>query len=179
MRRGGLRWWAHRAALAVFRRLPVQARRTVVRVVAPTYTAGAMVRITGPDGRVLLIRQTYRRGWGLPGGLLGKRESPADAACREVFEEVGLVVELLGPAHLVMDLVPRRLDFVFDARTVGPVHDPLVPCSPELSDVRWFPPEDLPELQAETAVALESLRHPDRMPFPGGTPVRRGASDRR
>ena len=48
------------------------------------------------DGRWLLIRQSYRNHWGLPGGLLQRHESPADACRREVLEEVGLPVELVG-----------------------------------------------------------------------------------
>ena len=168
MRRGQVRWWAQRLALAVFARLPVQARRRVVRAVSPTFTAGSIVVIERADGAMLLIRQSYRNGWGLPGGLLGKGESPADAARREVGEEVGLTIELAGPAKLVMDIAPRRMDFVFRATVVGDPPETVSPTSPELVDAQWFGRDALPRLQQETRTALAALERHDVMPFLSG-----------
>lgn len=51
------------------------------------------------DGHVLLVRQTYRRGWFLPGGGLKRGETIADGGRREAWEEVGARVgdvELIG-----------------------------------------------------------------------------------
>ncbi len=48
-------------------------------------------------GRVLLVRQSYRRGLGLPGGGLRCGERPECAAARELCEEVGIDV---APAQL-------------------------------------------------------------------------------
>ena len=42
------------------------------------------------DGRLLCVRESYRRGLGLPGGGLNDGETPAEAARRELREEVGL-----------------------------------------------------------------------------------------
>ncbi|MGH9275104.1 MAG: NUDIX domain-containing protein, partial [Acidimicrobiales bacterium] len=86
----------HRGALQVYRRLPVWARRRVVRTIAPGYTVGAMCFIERDDGAMLLVRLSYRQSWGVPGGLLKRGEVPADAARREVREEVGLEIELVG-----------------------------------------------------------------------------------
>jgi 8-oxo-dGTP pyrophosphatase MutT (NUDIX family) len=41
-------------------------------------------------GRLLLVRHSYRPGYGLPGGGTGRRESLREAALRELREEVGL-----------------------------------------------------------------------------------------
>ena len=60
----------HRWLLLVYRHLPSRLRRSVVRLVSPTFSVGAICLIERADGRVLLIRQLYRRHWGLPGGLL-------------------------------------------------------------------------------------------------------------
>jgi 8-oxo-dGTP pyrophosphatase MutT (NUDIX family) len=48
-------------------------------------------------GRVLLVRQSYRRGLGLPAGGLRRDERPEYAAARELHEEVGIDV---APARL-------------------------------------------------------------------------------
>lgn len=42
------------------------------------------------DGRLLCVRESYRHGLGLPGGGLNDGEKPAEAARRELREEVGL-----------------------------------------------------------------------------------------
>ncbi len=42
------------------------------------------------DGRLLIVNPTYRRGWSIPGGMIGRNESPRRALEREIDEEVGL-----------------------------------------------------------------------------------------
>ncbi|HVJ51393.1 MAG TPA: NUDIX hydrolase [Aliidongia sp.] len=52
------------------------------------------------QGRILLVRTSYRAGWTLPGGGMERGESPRDAAIREAHEEIGLV---LDPDRLVLE----------------------------------------------------------------------------
>jgi ADP-ribose pyrophosphatase YjhB (NUDIX family) len=40
--------------------------------------------------KVLIVKPTYKKGWGIPGGVIDHEESPRDAAIREVREEIGL-----------------------------------------------------------------------------------------
>ena len=153
-----MRVWFHRLALLVYRRLPTTMRRMAVRRVAPSFTVGAMCVIERNDGRVLLIRHLYRKRWGIPGGLLQRGETAADAARREVLEEVGLDVDLIGEPMVNVDARPRRVDIVFRARPVDDATaDDALPCSVEVIEVRWFDPTDLPELQFETAQAIQAL----------------------
>ena len=153
-----MRVWFHRLALLVYRRLPTTMRRMAVRRVAPSFTVGAMCVIERNDGRVLLIRHLYRKRWGIPGGLLQRGETAADAARREVLEEVGLDVDLIGEPMVNVDARPRRVDIVFRARPVDDgTADDALPCSVEVIEVRWFDPTDLPELQFETAQAIQAL----------------------
>jgi 8-oxo-dGTP diphosphatase len=42
------------------------------------------------EGRILLVRSSYRRGWSLPGGGLHRGETPLAAALREAREELAL-----------------------------------------------------------------------------------------
>jgi 8-oxo-dGTP pyrophosphatase MutT (NUDIX family) len=148
----------HRRALIVYGRIPEPVRRVLVRVVAPSFTVGALCAITRPDGQLLLVREIYRPKWGLPGGLLQRREEPAAAARREVMEEVNLEIELLGDPTAVVDPVPRLIDMVFRARpaSLAAIAE-LRPTSPEIVEARWFDPDRLPELQHEAAAALAAL----------------------
>lgn len=57
---------------------------------------GALVAVWH-DGRVLMLRQSYRDTLDFPGGGLLRGEAPAEAACRELGEEVGIAV---APAAL-------------------------------------------------------------------------------
>ena len=148
----------HHLALQVYRRLPVVARRRVVRTISPSYTVGAMVIIERADGAVLLARLSYRNSWGVPGGLLKRGESPGNAALREVREEIGMEVELLGDPAVVVDEEAQRVAIVFRGRPAEGADPELArPCSPEILEVGWFPADDLPDLQFETSGALMAL----------------------
>lgn len=158
-----------RLLLGVYRRLPRLGRRWAVRTIAPKYTVGAMAIIERDDGAVLLVRHSYRRRWGVPGGLMKRQEHPEVALRREVFEEVGIEVDLLGEPAVVVDPDPQRVDLVFRGRPRDPAAEAR-PVSPEILEARWFRPDELPELQFETSGALMALarasRHPQSPPLP-------------
>ncbi|MDQ2651200.1 MAG: NUDIX hydrolase [Actinomycetota bacterium] len=161
----------HRLALRIFEQLPRSLRRRIVRVLAPTFSVGAICCIERDDGAILLVRQSYRRRWGLPGGLLQKGESAHAAVVREVAEEVGLDLVLSGEPAVVVDGQARRVDVVFRGRPASRADaDAVAPRSPEIDEVRWFHADELPELQAEAAGALVTLArsasHPQAVPLP-------------
>src|ERR671914_730165 len=129
----------HRLLLQAFGRLPRRVRRQVVRIVAPTFTVGAMCFVQRDDGAVLLVRHTYRRRWGTPGGLLNRGERPDDAVRREVSEEVGVSVDLSGPPTVVVDSRARRVDILYRGRLAPGVAPASVrPTSTEIVACRWF-----------------------------------------
>lgn len=148
----------HRRLLHGFRRLPRPVRRRIVRTIAPSYTVGAMCFIERDDGALLLVRHSYRHRWGVPGGLLERGEEAADAARREVREEVGVDVTLVGEPAVVVAPDAQRVDVVYRARLAPGVDpDDARPTSPEIVAVRWAPAGELPELQHETAGAFVAL----------------------
>jgi len=54
----------------------------------PRVAAGVLFR--DAQGRVLLVKPTYKDGWDIPGGYVEPGESPKQAARREVLEELGI-----------------------------------------------------------------------------------------
>jgi 8-oxo-dGTP diphosphatase len=148
----------HQALLRLFRHLPVGARRRVVRTIAPSFTVGAVCFIERSDGAVLLVRLSYRERWGVPGGLLKRGEAVADAARREVLEEVGLEVDLIGEAAVVVDAPAQRVDVIYRARiAAGCDWQDARPMSPEILEIGWFSPNELPELQFEASGAFVAM----------------------
>jgi len=145
----------HGALLRLFRRLPSRLRLAAVHALSPSYTVGAMCAIRRDDGALLLVRHSYRPRWGIPGGLCRAREDVADGARREVREEVGLDVELVGEPAVVVDPYERRVDVVFAARLRDGSGDAGV--SAEIVESRWFLAGALPPLQHETVSALGAL----------------------
>jgi ADP-ribose pyrophosphatase YjhB (NUDIX family) len=95
--------------------------------------------------RVLLIRRNKapRRGhWSLPGGAQKLGETVAQAARREVKEEVGLEIEL-GEIVATVDLIERDqdhriryhytlIDFVAEAAS------PALRAGSDAAEARWF-----------------------------------------
>ena len=151
---------------AAFKRLPRAARLFLVRRATPSFHVGSICVVERADGHLLLVRQSYRRGgWGFPGGLLRRREDPADAVRREVSEELGIDVDLQGQPVVVVDARARRVDVIFTARLAeGSAEPERGPRSPEIADVAWYPPDGLPRLLPEATSALIELgrSHPPR-----------------
>jgi 8-oxo-dGTP pyrophosphatase MutT (NUDIX family) len=130
----------------------------VTHTIAPSFTVGAICVIERSDGRVLLVRHSYRDRWGFPGGLLKRGEDVGHGARREAREEVGLDIDLTGEPAVVVVPGPRRVDVVYRARpSAGADPDSARPTSPEIVETRWAPRDELPELQHEAAEGLVAL----------------------
>lgn len=62
-------------------------------------TLGVRTLAEDADGRVMLVRHTYRPGWYLPGGGVERGETAETAAARELAEEAGL--QATAPLELI------------------------------------------------------------------------------
>ncbi|MDQ6910806.1 MAG: NUDIX domain-containing protein [Actinomycetota bacterium] len=141
--------------LRIYRALPAWARKFVVLRITPSFRVGAACIVVREDGAILLVRHSYRAGWGLPGGLIRRREEPRDAALRESREEVGLDLELTTGPTVIVDSPGRRIDVIFEARVLpDSPRQVAVAHFPEIVEVQWFQPGRLPQLQEEAAGAL-------------------------
>jgi 8-oxo-dGTP pyrophosphatase MutT (NUDIX family) len=143
-----------------FYRLPHSVRRRLVRVAVPKYIVGAVSLVRDSEatgaGRMVLVRQPPGHSWGLPAGLLERRERPAVGAARELFEETGIRV----PPSRMRPAVPNAIvhlegwvDTVFEAEVPASTTT-LVADGAEVLEVGWFPLDDLPRLSRATARVL-------------------------
>lgn len=127
--------------------------------VAPrvTYVVAA-VCLRDADGRILTVRKRGTSSFMLPGGKLEPGETAAEAAVREVAEEVGLEVAAVVPlGHFVTDAAnePGHLvdAEVFTADLPG---EPVV--SGEIDELRWLDPSSHLDLQRDDIAPL-LVRH--------------------
>lgn len=108
----------------------------------PTFVVSA-VCLRDPAGRVLTVRKRGTEAFMLPGGKIEPGETPAQAALREVREEVGLeLAEVRFLGHFVADAAnePGHLvdSTVFTADLPGtPV------AAGEIAELRWVDPAAL------------------------------------
>ncbi|GAA4935936.1 hypothetical protein GCM10023224_15920 [Streptomonospora halophila] len=129
-------------------------------------------------GRLLLVDPSYKPDWDLPGGMVEANEPPADAARRELREELGLEIELHG--LLCVDWVEPHgpwddlLVFVFDGGTLTAEQAAeLTPTDGELADFAFFAyPQAQERLRdyvwQRTRAALASKQTPSRVYLHGG-----------
>jgi len=103
---------------------------------------GVRAFLENRDGKIVLVRHSYRSGWYLPGGGVRRHETPERAASREAEEEAGLTSstppEFFGlytqPVGMVRNVVAVyrlrevELDFQRSLEVREPIWtDPMLP----------------------------------------------------
>lgn len=120
------------------------------------FCASAFV-INPENKKILLVKHKKFMKWVQPGGHIEHEETPEEAAVREVYEETGIKVQLLGERFPREDDFIRPLgiqknrggqgdlhiDFIYPAIPIGQI-DPS--CSFESLNVRWFNRDELEKL---------------------------------
>lgn len=118
------------------------------------------------EGKVLLHLHRKLGMWLSPGGHIEKDELPDEAAVREVFEETGIEVELVGEKREdVEDPVQLHQPAGVQLENIGPGHqhiDLIYFAKPEghtdihqsfnEDKVGWYGPEDWDEMQVNAEV---------------------------
>jgi 8-oxo-dGTP pyrophosphatase MutT (NUDIX family) len=109
------------------------------RVRRPT-TFGVKALLRQADGSFLVVRHSYAdtRRRALPGGgYKPTRETPAQAAAREVHEELGILVP--PEAFSVLDTTVTTLEGKHDTLTIltAFVPDDALALSAEIAEARW------------------------------------------
>jgi 8-oxo-dGTP pyrophosphatase MutT (NUDIX family) len=125
-------------------------------------------------GRLLLTRRVDNGLWVLPGGKLELGETIAEAVVREVGEEAGVEVEVTGlagiythPGHVIAyddGPVLQEFSVCLHARRVAGV---ARADGSETSEVRWFEPGELADLDLHPVMRKRIADALD----PSGTPT--------
>jgi 8-oxo-dGTP diphosphatase len=133
----------------------------------PTMQVGSGCLFRDGDGRLLLVKPTYKENWDLPGGAVEEGESPLAACRRELLEELGIDV---APACLLavdyrMPVAGKRgsaLRFVFDGGVLDEERLSTIRLDPgELSDFRFVAAGDLDDFTTPVMAArLRSIVSP-------------------
>jgi ADP-ribose pyrophosphatase YjhB (NUDIX family) len=99
------------------------------------------------EGRVLLGRRSHEPWlgqWNIPGGFVERGEHPYDAATREFREEVGLEVRLTGLLAITVSRYEPTDDWLLHHVFTGEANGEPSPDPAEMSEARWFLPEEVP-----------------------------------
>jgi len=97
------------------------------------------------NGSILLIQHSYGSNrWSIPGGGIKRSESPAEAAKREIAEEVGIAVSGVNNLGYVFYDAEYKKDtiWVFQAEVSS---DEFNIDGLEISNAQWFPIDSLPK----------------------------------
>ncbi len=114
---------------------------------------GVAAVICDRQGSVLLQRRSDDGRWSLPAGAIDPGEAPAQAVIREVWEETGLAVRpeavlgVFGGADCrVRYPNGDQVEYTVVLFGCGVVGGELVPRDDETTELRYFPPAEMPSL---------------------------------
>jgi ADP-ribose pyrophosphatase YjhB (NUDIX family) len=145
------------------------ADEATLRMAHPRVAAGLLLH--DDEMNILLVKPTYKDGWDIPGGYVEANESPAQAAERELLEELGMKREC--GRLLVVDWAPHpaegdKLLFVFDGGLLLPQdEDQPRPDGDEIGEARFWSAAALSQLMParlarRVQLAVECLASPEQ-----------------
>jgi mutator protein MutT len=127
----------------LWRYTPARLRRLTMRMTHARFTVTAGAVIQNEEGKVLLLKHTFRTGsgWGLPGGFLEGGEQPLEGLRRELREEIGLEIERVEFFTARSFKKPQQVEILFHAFSSGDAKQKSI----EVDRATWFSPDSLPE----------------------------------
>ncbi len=132
--------------------------RGFVRLRHGSRTVGGVAIILSTSREILLVRNSYEPGWGLPGGFFLRNEKPRVGTEREVKEETSITIDLQHASHHAhFDERRKNITFVYQLTVPR-----LTPSRPETRSgraeilaVEWFSLDiELPALKPGTESIL-------------------------
>lgn len=124
----------------------------VTEYVLSRVPASAGGLIADGEGRLLILKPTYKAGWTIPGGQIEEDgETPWEGCRREVSEETGL--QMTAGRLVCVDFLrprpgrPGGLRFLFDCGSVSPRQQAgIVLQADEIEEYRWATSEEASHL---------------------------------
>ena len=107
-------------------------RLMLARLGGPPSRGSMCLAVRSTDGAMLMVKSSYRRTWGLPGGFLNPGEDPIRGGERELVEETGAVLH--NPRLIVRWKRAHHTDHL----VAGVVTNTPVATSWEISEIRWI-----------------------------------------
>ena len=119
----------------------------------PLLQCAASVIIINEQGELLLGKRTDNQKWGYAGGSMNLGESVEDCARRELLEEMNLIADeleffMINSGEETHYIYPNG-DEVYNVEIVylcRKYHGDMRPQKSELSELRFFPPDQLPDV---------------------------------
>lgn len=120
--------------------VPEKLKCHISRLLNHRFNVGLVGVFFDDDGKVLCFHHTYRPvPWGVPTGWLNRAEQPGEGLLREIEEESGLRVELIG-FHKA-DVDRSRMEIIMVGRFIGGIFLP----SAEVDNWGLFALDALPD----------------------------------
>ena len=120
----------------------------------PKKRMGSGALFFNSEGKVLIVKPTYKDHWEIPGGVTDENESPWNTCVREIKEELGL--EISGSKLLSIDYISNidgkgeRLMFIYDGGILNDSDIQNISLQEkELSEYRFVTSEEAIELLGE------------------------------
>lgn len=137
--------------------------RTAILLFASRHRTGVNVVCMDHHHRILLLKHVFHpfAPWGLPGGWMDSGESPRSCARRELMEETGLEASTFEILEVFHNQAPHHINIIFTTQMdSSAAQDEIRLQAAEISDARWFGPDDLPlPLSNHTYTALKKAWH--------------------
>ncbi|MBR2761160.1 MAG: NUDIX hydrolase [Solobacterium sp.] len=129
----------------------------------PLLQCAASVIIENSNGEILLGKRTDNHKWGYAGGSIELGETIEDCACRELFEETGLIADelrffMINSGEETHYIYPNG-DEVYNVEVVylcSKYHGTLAPQPDEIEELRFFPVSALPEALSDPIIPVFS-----------------------
>jgi len=116
------------------------------RAMQPKKMIGVKVVVKSSDGKVLVVKPTYKPTWQLPGGVVEAGENPKAAAKRELQEETSIVCSEIELK--LVDLVFRAdqdvLLLLYELLPTQDSEQNIIVQAAELEMYEWIAPQDAP-----------------------------------
>lgn len=108
-------------------------------------TIGVRVLVEN-EGKVLLIKHSYRDGYYFPGGGVRRGEEFNHAGIREIFEETGLVIDKLQLVSVYRNFLENKNNCVLIYRAGKVINpDELKADGVEITEAIWVDPQNPPK----------------------------------